>query len=49
LPTAARLGRPRRRHRLTAQGLAMLREARAMHEAMWAALPDALQQKLALT
>ncbi len=45
-PTEERLGRPRRLYRITPDGLARLRAARAMHEAMWAKLPDPILQQL---
>lgn len=44
-----RLGRPRRLYKVTPGGLAMLREARAIHEAMWASLPEMVLQQLRLT
>ncbi len=40
------MGRPRRRYQITAEGLAMLREARRVHEAMWASLPELVVQQL---
>lgn len=45
-PTAERLGRPRRLYRVTSSGLAVLREARRVHEAMWSSLPELVLQKL---
>lgn len=45
-PTPERMGRPRRLYMITPEGLAMLREARRVHEAMWAALPDLVAQQL---
>ena len=48
-PTPERMGRPRRLYRITPDGLAMLREARRVHEAMWGALPDLVAQQLRLT
>ncbi len=47
-PTPERMGRPRRRYQITAEGLAMLREARRVHEAMWASLPELVVQQLRL-
>lgn len=44
-----RLGRPRRRFILTADGVAVLRAARELHEALWTGLPTALQARLGLT
>jgi PadR family transcriptional regulator PadR len=46
LPTAERLGRPRRLYHITASGLTVLREARRVHEAMWSSLPDLVLQRL---
>lgn len=48
-PTPARMGRPRRLYLVTPNGLVMLREARAMQQAMWAELPDLVLQKLSLS
>lgn len=45
-PSPERMGRPRRCYLITASGLAMLREAKAMHEALWASLPELITQKL---
>ena len=45
-PTPERMGRPRRLYKITPAGLAMLREARRVHEAMWASLPDLVAQQL---
>ena len=45
-PTPERMGRPRRLYKITPDGLAMLREARRVHEAMWASLPDLVAQQL---
>ncbi|MEM1093137.1 MAG: PadR family transcriptional regulator [Bacteroidota bacterium] len=47
-PTAERMGRPRKRYIITNQGLAMLREARAMHDAMWTGLPEHIATQLRL-
>ena len=47
-PTPARRGRPRRLYKITPEGLAMLREARAMQEGLWASLPDLVLQQLGL-
>ena len=44
--TPERMGRPRRLYKITPDGLAMLREARRVHEAMWASLPDLVAQQL---
>ncbi len=41
-----RLGRPRRLFRVTSVGFAVLRDARALHEAMWASLPDPVIEQL---
>ncbi len=46
--TADRMGRPRQRFVITSQGLAMLREAHALHQAMWADLPDHIIARLQL-
>jgi len=48
-PSPERMGRPRRRYKITKAGLAMLREARTLQESMWASLPDLIWQQLRLT
>ncbi len=45
-PTPERMGRPRRLYKITPSGMAMLREARRVHEAMWGGLPDLVAQQL---
>lgn len=45
-PSETRMGRPRRCYHITSEGLAALREAKALHEAMWASLPGPIWQKL---
>ena len=45
-PTPERMGRPRRLYKITPAGMAMLREARRVHEAMWGSLPDLVAQQL---
>jgi len=49
MPTEERMGRPRRLYKITADGLAALREARSAQEAMWASVPDLVAQQLRLT
>ena len=49
LPTEERLGRPRRRYRITPDGLATLREVQRVHERLWSGLPDAIAQQLRMT
>ncbi len=45
-PSPERMGRPRRCYSITPTGIAMLREARVIHEAMWASLPELVVQQL---
>ena len=45
-PTPERLGRPRRLYKISPDGLAALREARALHETLWTALPELIVEKL---
>ncbi len=46
LPTAERLGRPRRRYRITSSGLATLRDVQRVHERLWSGLPETIAQQL---
>lgn len=48
-PTPERRGRPRRLYKITPDGLAMLRKARAMQEVMWASLPELALRQLGWT
>ena len=40
---------PRRRYRVTSAGVAALRAARDLHEAMWARLPEFAWKRLGLS
>lgn len=45
-PTEHRLGRPKRLFTISSAGLAELRGARSLHEAMWKSLPKPIARQL---